>query len=134
MRSCRLEGSKEEQQNCTFVASHRTPSTGALEYFCEFFSCMQLEYCLREPLSKFEGLSTFDCNFINVNILYCIYGTFGPFLLHCIRTTVRIIVSFIFMLCHSGNYIICVLLLFCNLIIVTVIIIICSFRLPVNSG
>ena len=62
------------------MASHRTPSTGALERFCEFSSCMQLEYCLREPLSKFEGLSTFYCNFINVNILYCIYGTFGPFL------------------------------------------------------
>ena len=49
-----------------------TPSTGALESFCEFFSCLQLEYCLREPLSKFEGLSTFYCNFINVNVLYCI--------------------------------------------------------------
>ena len=47
-----------------------------------FSSCMQLEYCLREPLSKFEGLSTFYYNFINVNILYCIYGTFGPFLLY----------------------------------------------------
>ena len=46
---------KEQEQNCTLVASHRTPSTGALERFCEFFSCMQLEYCLREPLSKFEG-------------------------------------------------------------------------------
>ena len=34
----------------------RTPSTGALESLCEFFSCMLLEYCLREPLSKFEGL------------------------------------------------------------------------------
>ena len=55
------------------------PTGGALERFCEFFSCMQLEYCLREPLSKFEGLSTFYCN---VNILYCIYGTFGPFLLY----------------------------------------------------
>ena len=72
------------------MASRRTPSTGALESFCEFFSCMQLEYCLREPLSKFEGLSTFYCNFINVNILYCIYGTFGPFLLY-VYTTVRII-------------------------------------------
>ena len=28
----------------------------------EFFSRMQLEYCLREPLSKFEDLSTFYCN------------------------------------------------------------------------
>ena len=37
-----------------------------------FFSCMQLEYCLREPLSKFEGLSTFYSNFISVNINYCI--------------------------------------------------------------
>ena len=73
---------EEEQQKCTLVASHRTPSTGALERFCEFFSCMQLEYCLREPLSKFEGLSTFYCNFINVNILYYIYGTYGPFLLY----------------------------------------------------
>ena len=72
---------EEEEQNCTLVASRRTPSTGALESFCEFFSCMQLEYCQREPLSKFEGLSTFYCNFINVNILYCIYGTFDPFLL-----------------------------------------------------
>ena len=48
------------------MASRRTPSTGALESFCEFFSCMQLEYCMREPLSKFEGLSTFYCNFISV--------------------------------------------------------------------
>ena len=72
------------------MASRRTPSTGALESFCEFFSCMQLEYCLREPLSKFEGLRTFYCNFINVNILYCIYGTYGPFLLY-VYTTVRII-------------------------------------------
>ena len=78
----RKEGSKEEEQNCTLVASRRTPSTGALESFCEFFSCMQLEYCLREPLSKFEGLRTFYCNFISVNILYYIYGTFGPFLLY----------------------------------------------------
>ena len=69
------------------MASHRTPSTGALERFCEFFSCMQLEYCLRESLSKFEGLSTFYCNFINVNILYCIYGTYGPFLLYVLRTS-----------------------------------------------
>ena len=76
------EGRKEEEQNCTLVASHRTPSTGALERFCEFFSCVQLEYCLREPLSKFEGLSTFYCNFISVNILYCIYGTYDPFLLY----------------------------------------------------
>ena len=68
------------------MASRRTPSTGALESFCEFFSCVQLEYCLREPLSKFEGLSTFYCNFINVNVLYCIYGTFGPFLLYVLRT------------------------------------------------
>ena len=44
------------EQNCTLVASRRTPSTGALESFCEFFSCMQLEYCLRDPLSKFEAL------------------------------------------------------------------------------
>ena len=64
------------------MASRRTPSTGALESFCEFFACKQLEYCLREPLSKFEDLRTFYCNFINVNILYCIYGTFGPFLLY----------------------------------------------------
>ena len=80
----RKEGSKEEEeeQNCTLVASRRTPSTGALESFCEFFSCMQLEYCLREPLSKFEGLRTFYCNFISVNILYYIYGTFDPFLLY----------------------------------------------------
>ena len=59
-KSVRKEGRKEEEEeeeeeNCTLVASHRTPSTGALERFCEFFSCMQLEYCLREPLSKFEG-------------------------------------------------------------------------------
>ena len=58
-KSVRKEGRKEEQQNCTLVASRSTPSTGALESFCEFFSCMQLEYCPREPLSKFEGLSTF---------------------------------------------------------------------------
>ena len=77
LKSVRKEGRKEEEQNCTLVASRRTPSTGALESFCEFFSCMQLEYCLREPLSKFEGFSTFYCN---VNILYCIYGTFDPFL------------------------------------------------------
>ena len=52
----RKEGrSKEEQQNYTLVALHSTPSTGALESFSEFFSCTQLEYCLREPLSKFEG-------------------------------------------------------------------------------
>ena len=74
-KSVRKEGSKEEQK-CTHVASHSTPSTGALKRFCEFFSCMQLEYCLRETLSKFEGLSTFYCNFINVNILCCIYGTY----------------------------------------------------------
>ena len=67
------------------MASHRTPSTGALERFCEFFSCMQLEYCLRESLSKFEGLTTFYCNFINVNILYCIYGTYDPFLLYVLQ-------------------------------------------------
>ena len=67
------------EQNYTLVASRRTPSTGALESFSEFFSCMQLEYCLREPLSKFEALSTFYWKFISVNILYCIYGTFGPF-------------------------------------------------------
>ena len=48
----------------TLVASRRTPTTGALESFCEFFFCMQLEYCLRESLIKFEGLSTFYCNFI----------------------------------------------------------------------
>ena len=75
------------------MASHRTPSTGTLERFCEFFSCIQLEYCLREPLSKFEGLSTFYCNFINVNILYCIYGTYRPFLLYvlpsiCVKTII----------------------------------------------
>ena len=78
----RKEESKEEEQNCTLVASCRTTSTGALESFCEFFSCKQLEYCLREPLSKFEGLRTFYCNYISVNILYYIYGTFGPFLLY----------------------------------------------------
>ena len=89
IKSVRKEGRKEEQ-NCTLMASSRTPSTGALESFCEFFSCMQLEYCLREPLSKFEGLSTFYCNFINVNILYCICGTLiRP--IPTIRTTVRII-------------------------------------------
>ena len=81
-KSVRKEVRKEEEQNCTIVASRRTPSTGALERFCEFFSCMQLEYCLREPLSKFEALSTFYWKFIYVNILYCIYGTFGPFLLY----------------------------------------------------
>ena len=58
------KGVRKEEQNCTLVASHHTPSTGALERVCEFFFCTQLEYCLREPLSKFEGLSTFYCNFI----------------------------------------------------------------------
>ena len=77
-----MEGSKEEKQNCTLVASRRTPSTGAQESFCEFFSCMQLDYCLRELLSKFESLSTFYSNFINMNILYCIYGTYDPFVLY----------------------------------------------------
>ena len=73
------------------MASRRTPSTGALESFCEFFSCMQLEYCLREPLSKFEGLRTFYCNFISVNILYYIYiWDIRP--IPTIRTTVRIII------------------------------------------
>ena len=60
------------------MASHRTPSTGALERFCEFFSCVQLEYCLREPLSKFEGLSTFYLHIWDIRPI------------PTIRTTVRI--------------------------------------------
>ena len=46
---------------------------------------MQLEYCLREPLRKFEGLSTFYCNFINV-VLHI--WDIRP--IPTIRTTVRI--------------------------------------------
>ena len=53
---------------------------------------MQLDYRLREPLSKFEGLSTFYCNFINVNILYCII-IWDIWPIPTIRTTVRIIVQ-----------------------------------------
>ena len=34
----------EQQQNCTLVASHRTPSTGALERFCEFLPYMPRYY------------------------------------------------------------------------------------------
>ena len=78
------------------MASHRTPSTGALERFCEFFSCVQLEYCLREPLSKFEGLIYF---------LLQLYKR-EHFVLHIwdirsiptIRTTVRIIVLVYFVM------------------------------------
>ena len=73
------------------MASHRTPSTGTLERFCEYFSCVQLEYCLREPLSKFEGLSTFYCNFINVNICIACIWDIRP--IPTIRTIVRIIDS-----------------------------------------
>ena len=63
------------------MASHRTPSTGALERFCEFFSCMQLEYCLREPLSKFEGLTILLQREHFVLHIWDIY-IYGPFLLY----------------------------------------------------
>ena len=38
---------------------------------------MQLEYCLREPLSKFEG---FLLQLHKREHLYCIYGAYDPFL------------------------------------------------------
>ena len=47
------------EQNCTLVASHQAPSTSALESFCEFSFSKYLEYCLKELLSNFEGLSIF---------------------------------------------------------------------------
>ena len=34
------------EQNCTLVASCQAPSTDLREYFCEFSSCKELEYCI----------------------------------------------------------------------------------------
>ena len=73
------------------MASHRTPSTGALERFCEFFSCVQLEYCLREPLSKFEGLSTFSLQLYKREHFVLHIWDIRP--IPTIRTTVRIITN-----------------------------------------
>ena len=58
--------SQLDKNEVDLVMCLNSPTLPSLERFCEFFSCMQLEYCLRESLSKFEGLSTFYCNFINV--------------------------------------------------------------------
>ena len=77
------------------MASRRTPSTGALESFCEFFSCMQLEYCLREPLSKFEG-KYFLLQLIKREHFVLHIWDIRP--IPTIRTTVRII----YML-HNGH-------------------------------
>ena len=72
------------------MASFQGPFTDLLEHFCDFSSCKCLEYCLKEPTTNYEGLNIGYWQFISINILYCTYGTFGPFLLY-IRTTVRII-------------------------------------------
>ena len=52
---------------------------GALEYEVK----LMLAHMISEE--KYFTLNQFNSrleNFINVNILYCIYGTFGPFLLY----------------------------------------------------
>ena len=83
-------GSVRYEQNCTLVASHQVPSTNALESFCELTCNKYLKYCLKEPLSNFEGVNIFWWLFITVNILYCIYYM-GHSAIPTICTTVRII-------------------------------------------
>ena len=53
-----------------------------LPTFCGFSSCKCLEYCLKEPTTNYEGLNIGYWQFMSINILYCTYGTFGPFLLY----------------------------------------------------
>ena len=57
VKSVRKEGRKDGKNNkIALLWLRAVHPLLALWKVSEFFSCMQLEYCLREPLSEFEGV------------------------------------------------------------------------------
>ena len=96
-----------------------------------------------------KQLDVTSCNTPGLTHIYVLPSVDGPVLLSPSTLLHRVVLALnvklssrqpspsLFSCCVTCYYIICVLsgvLLFCNLMIVTVIIIIYSFRLPVNSG